>query len=100
MLGHSPIPDALVYTNQGSWAGDSYSDMTYYTDPVGGGGVIDTGTVNWIHAMSPCPGTVTNCPATAVQEITGNILRVFGRGPAADSRPSVANWQSVQPAGS
>jgi len=100
VLGHSPIPDALVYTNQGSWAGDSYSDMTYYTDPVGGGGVIDTGTVNWIHAMSPCPGTVTNCPATAVQEITGNILRVFGRGPAADSRPSVANWQSVQPAGS
>ena len=53
----------------------TYSDMTYYTDPQGQGGVIDTGTVNWIAAMAPCPATVADCPAASVQQITGNILQ-------------------------
>ena len=100
VLGHSPIPVADIYTNQGTWSGLSYSDMTYYTDPKGNGGVIDTGTVNWIAAMGPCPAAVTDCPAGTLQRITGNILRVFGQGPAGVAAPSVANWQSVRPASS
>ena len=97
VLGHSPIPAADIYTNQGTWSGQSFSDMTYYTDPHGQGGVIDTGTVNWIHAMSTCPAKLADCPVATVQHITGNILRLFGQGPAGRTVPSVANWESVQP---
>ena len=100
VLGHSPIPLALVYTNEGTWAGDTYSDMTYYTDPVSGAGVLDTGTVNWIYSMSSCTVGAPGCPAGQVQAITGNILRVFGQGPAGLTEPSVANWQTVVPRGS
>jgi hypothetical protein len=30
-----------------------------------------------------------------VRRITGNILRLFGEGPAARHEPSVANWRQV-----
>jgi len=100
VLAHSPIPASSIYTNQGMWAGFSYSDMTYYTDPRSGSGVIDTGTVNWINAMRPCPGTTTGCPAPLIQKMTGNLLRLFGQGPAGDRVPSRANWQTVRPIGS
>ena len=30
-----------------------------------------------------------------VQRITGNILRLFGQGPAARHRPSVPDWRQV-----
>ncbi len=100
VLGHSPIPLAKMYTNQGSWGGYSYSDMTYYTDPNSNSGVIDTGTVNWIAAMAPCPATVADCPAASLQKITGNILKLFGQGPAGVTTPSEANWSTVRPAGS
>ena len=100
VLGHSPIPQALAYTNEGTWGGETYSDMTYYTDPVSRAGVLDTGTVNWINAMNPCPPAVSDCSARQVQAITGNVLRQFGQGPAGLTAPSVANWQTVVPAGS
>jgi hypothetical protein len=74
--------------------------MTYYTDPTSLAGVLDTGTVNWINAMSNCPTTVSTCPTKLVQKITGNILRLFGQGPSGATTPSVANWQTIQPAGS
>jgi hypothetical protein len=100
VLGHSPIPLTKMYTNQGTWGGLSYSDMTYYTDPQGGAGVLDTGTVNWIAAMQPCPAGTADCPTGAVQTITGNVLKLFGQGPAGATMPSVANWQGVLPLGS
>ena len=93
IFGHSPIPPGLGQTSIGAF----FSDMTYYTDASTGDGVLDTGTNNWIPALagrSGCdPGGV--CEATMVQRITGNILKLFGQGPAARIRPSVPNWQQV-----
>jgi hypothetical protein len=100
VLGHSPIPVSEAYTNQGTWSGLTYSDMTYYTDPKSGAGVLDTGTVNWIAAMQQCPPATADCPAGTVRTITGNVLRLFGRGPAGATTPSVANWRTVVPPGS
>lgn len=99
VLGHSPIPLQLVYTNQGTWGGSTYSDMTYYSDPASKAGVLDTGTVNWIYSMTPCMPTTPGCAAAQVQKITGNILWLFGQGPSGASTPSIANWQAIKPAG-
>ena len=85
IFGHSPIPASLGQTSIGAF----FSDMTYYTDASTGAGVLDTGTNNWIPALddrSGChPGG--SCEATMVQRITGNILKLFGQGPAAKSSP-------------
>jgi hypothetical protein len=100
VLGHSPVPLASTYTNQGRWGADTYSDMTYYTDPTSGGGVLDTGTNNWINALTPCPQGSVVCPAVSLRQMTGNVLHLFGRGPAGEFEPSVPNWQAVIPKGS
>ena len=81
VLGHSPLALSSVYTNQGEWGGYTYSDMTYYTEE-SGAGIFDSGTVNWIYALSPCTGPRGSCPSTAIQQITGNLLWLFGQGPA------------------
>jgi hypothetical protein len=59
----------------------SFSDMTYYTSP-GGGGVLATGTNLWV----PKLGSVDE-----VRAITANVLKVFGAGPAGQSHPSQPN---------
>lgn len=100
VLGHSPVPLSLGYTNQGSWGSMTYSDMTYYTDQTSKAGVIDTGTVNWVFAMTYCRPTSPGCAAGRLQQITGNILRLFGQGPAGVSTPSVPNWRTLRPYGS
>ncbi len=93
VFGHSPIPANLGQTSIGAF----YSDMTYYTNASTGAGVLDTGTNNWIPALddrSGCrPGGV--CEAAMVQRITGNIMKLFGQGPAARIQPSVPNWRQV-----
>ena len=103
VLAHSPIPLDLGQTEIGAF----YSDMTYYTDPGSGAGVLDTGTTNWIpalgHDRSGCTrhgrpagrGAGARCAAAVIQRITGNILRAFGGGPAARRHPSIANWHQV-----
>ncbi|HTV12825.1 MAG TPA: N,N-dimethylformamidase beta subunit family domain-containing protein [Acidimicrobiales bacterium] len=98
VFGHSPVPLSDAYTNQGAWGGYTYSDMTYYTNPQSGSGVFDSGSVNWLTALVTC--THQACPSTIIGRITGNLLTVFGRGPAGRSHPSVPNWRSVSPAGS
>ena len=98
VLAHSPIPLSTAYTNQGEWGGYTYSDMTYYTNRASGGGVFDSGTVNWLTALVACSSKA--CPGPDISRITGNLLSVFGRGPAGRLHPSVANWQSVTPGGS
>lgn len=100
VLGHSPVPLNVSYTNQGEWNGDTYSDMTYYTDPMSRAGVFDSGNVNWIDAMLPCPKGVTVCPDQTVQKITENLLWLFGQGPSGRLIPSSPNWKSVTPQGS
>jgi hypothetical protein len=93
IFGHSPIPARLGQTSIGAF----FSDMTYYTSAATGAGVLDTGTNNWIPALdgrSGChPGGI--CESTVIQRITGNIFKLFGQGPAARLRPSVANWHQV-----
>jgi hypothetical protein len=100
VLGHSPVPLSDAYTNQGKWGQYTYSDMTYYTDPTSKGGVFDSGNNNWIYALMPCPGNSAQCPSGVVARMTGNLLWLFGQGPAGTILPSAANWQMVTPAGS
>ena len=95
VFSHSPVNASLGQTDLGAF----YSDMTYYTDPKSGAGVLDTGTNNWIpallHDQDGCARPAGTCAARIVQQITGNILRAFGQGPAGRARPSVASWKQV-----
>jgi hypothetical protein len=100
VLGHSPILLSDSQTSLGQWGPYTYSDMTYYTSASSKAGVLDTGDNNWIYAMTPCAKTAKVCPATDVQKITGNLLWLFGQGPAGRFIPAVANWKQVTPAGS
>jgi hypothetical protein len=84
ILSHSPVNPELGHTMD--------ADMTYYTWAPGGGGVLATGTIGWIPALSACTGTLPACPSAVVQAVTANILRLFGRGPAGKYHPSAANW--------
>jgi hypothetical protein len=100
VLGHSPVPLSEAVTGQGEWSGYTYSDMTYYTDPTSEAGVFDSGTVNWITTLNECPVTQKSCPSKLTSEITGNLLHLFGQGPAGRTEPSVADWRGVKPSGS
>jgi hypothetical protein len=100
VLGHSPIGVSEAVTDEGEWGGYTYSDMTYYTDSTSNGGVFDTGNNNWIYALTPCTGASSQCPANVVGQMTGNLLWLFGQGPAGSILPSVANWQALTPKGS
>jgi hypothetical protein len=84
VLSHSPVNPAVGHILD--------ADMTYYTWSPGGGGVLATGTIGWIPALSGCTGTLPACPSAVVQAVTGNIMRLFGQGPAGKYHPSVANW--------
>jgi N,N-dimethylformamidase beta subunit-like, C-terminal len=99
VLGHSPLPVSGVYTNQGVWSGQTYSDATYWSDPRSKAGVFDSGTVNWISALESC-GATSACPAREIQAITGNLLRLFGQGPAGRLEPSHPNAAALLPPGS
>jgi hypothetical protein len=99
VLGHSPLPLSAVYTNQGSWTGYTYADMTYYTS-TSEAGIFSSGTVNWSNAINPCATTNQSCTNTAVAQITGNLLAAMGSGPMGTKYPPNSNWRSVLPAGS
>lgn len=91
ILAHSPVKPA------GGRAGSA--DTVYYTSASSLGGVFSSGTNGWIPAMAPCdPATPANaCPAIAVQQMTANLLALFGQGPAGSVEPSSANWQQYYP---
>jgi hypothetical protein len=95
VLAHTELPADLGQTSQPPF----YSDMTYYTSPSSGAGFLDTGTNNWITALgydrTGCNRAGAVCARAVLGQITGNILRVFGLGPAGHTRPSVPNWQQV-----
>lgn len=95
VLTHSPL-DAHHAQTRTHTDGIFYSDMTYYTDPTGHAGVWDSGTNNWIPALSPCTSDHP-CPAQTIGAITSNLLRAFGQGPAADTHPSTPNWPQLYP---
>ncbi len=84
ILAHSP---ATPGTGSGH-----YADTTYYTLTSSKGGVFSSGSNAWIPEMGCTPGTAA-CPATKLSELTGNLLKLFGSGPAGATQPSVTNWQ-------
>jgi hypothetical protein len=97
VLAHSPIDPRLAQTQKR----DPYSDMTYYTDPLTGAGVFDTGINTWIPDLTPCPKAPSpSCAQPIVDQMTLNLLVVFGAGPAGRTQPAKPNWQgrSRQPA--
>jgi len=100
VLGHSPIRLSQVQTEDGQWGRDTYSDATYYTTASSKAGVFDTGDNNWIYSLTPCPNSSKACAADVMQKITGNLLWLFGQGPAGSLIPSVSNLPQVVPAGS
>ena len=87
---HSPIAANLGQTDLGAF----YSDISYYTDPKTQAGVLDLGTNNWIPALtndhSGCGSGTGPCVSAVLQQITGNVMRVFGQGPAGRIEPAVA----------
>jgi hypothetical protein len=97
VLAHSALPadKAQTHTRVGPVF---YSDMSYYTDPVGKAGVWDSGTNNWIPALSSSPAEPESS-ARVVRAITANLLRVLGQGPAGNRQPSVPNWRQNYPGG-
>jgi hypothetical protein len=99
VLAHSPIPIAEAYTNQGVWSGSTYSDATYTTE-ASGAGVFDSGDNEWVAMLQPCVPAQPSCPAPTMEQMTANVLRLFGEGPAGRTSPAQANWQTVTPSGS
>jgi hypothetical protein len=93
ILGHSPIPVREAQSSRRV----PFSDMTYYTNGMGGAGVFDSGVNSWIPSLSPCAPSVAACPATVVGQMTANLFALFGRGPAGRTEPSTANWSTFYP---
>ena len=62
--------------------------MTYHVEP-SGAGIFDSGTNNWIPALAPC----ASCSFGAVAAMTGNLLWLFGQGPAGRTQPPTVNSQ-------
>lgn len=100
VLAHSPVPLSKTYTNQGTWGDVTYSDMTYFTDPSSKAGVFDSGDNIWVGVLAPCPSSAKKCPSALIRTMTGNLLWLFGQGPAGRFVPPVANWHQVTPPGS
>jgi hypothetical protein len=95
VLAHSTLPvnQAQANTRQG---GNFFSDMTYYSDPASGAGVWDSGTNNWIPALTPCANQA-GCPAAGVRQMTTNLMLLFGQGPAGKISPSTGNRAQFYP---
>jgi hypothetical protein len=89
--GVEVLAQSPVYTSYGK---HDQANMIYYSDQASGAGVLATGTIGWIGSLTPCPaGSPDPCPAPAVQQITANVLKLFGAGPAGRTQPSVPNWR-------
>jgi hypothetical protein len=91
VLAHSPVP------GQSNW-----SDITYYTAPGNGGGVLASGSASFVSMLSttgaipslvipgPFPG-VTDLIRRAMENVYGR----FGLGPASSYGTSGGNWSAV-----
>jgi hypothetical protein len=93
VFGHSPIDRALAQTSRGA----PFSDMTYYSDTSSQAGVFDSGINSWIPALSACAEAHGSCPTVAIDQMTGNLLALFGQGPAGRFAPSVPNVRAFYP---
>ena len=91
VLAHSPVP------GQSNW-----SDITYYTAPGKGGGVLASGSASFVSMLSttgkipslvipgPFPGTTDT-----IRRAMENVYGRFGFGPASAHGSSGGNWTEV-----
>jgi hypothetical protein len=91
VLAHSPVP------GQSNW-----SDITYYTAPGNGGGVLASGSASFVSLVSttglipslvipgPFPGTTD-----VIRRAMENVYGRFGLGPATLFGSSEGNWREV-----
>jgi len=91
VLAHSPIP------GQGNW-----SDLTYFTAPGTGGGVLATGSAYFVYRLANATAMPSNVVPAAVPGETDVLLRAmqnlygrFGSGPATALGASGGNWSSI-----
>ena len=91
VLAHSPVP------GQGNW-----SDVTYYTAPGNGGGVLASGSASFVGQISTTgeiPAIVIPGPIPGVSDVfrraMENVYARFGLGPASSYGASSGNWSAV-----
>jgi hypothetical protein len=88
VLAHTPV------SGQGNW-----SDITYYTLPSGGGGVLASGAASFVFKLSNTTAFPWNIVPKAIPGVTEillqsmhNVFGTFGNGPAGAVQPSGGNW--------
>jgi hypothetical protein len=91
VLAHSPVP------GQSNW-----SDVTYYTAPGNGGGVLATGNATFIEQLGTTgliPSIVVLGPKPGISDVLHrameNVYGRFGLGPASSYGSSGGNWSSI-----
>jgi hypothetical protein len=91
VLAHSPVP------HQSNW-----SDITYYTAPGNGGGVLASGSASFVAQLSTTgiiPSLVIPGPFPGITDIfrraMENVYGRFGLGPASSYGSSGGNWSAV-----
>ncbi len=91
VLAHSPVP------GQSNW-----SDITYFTAPGNGGGVLASGSASFVGQLSTTgtiPSLVIPGPIPGVSDVFNrameNLYGRFGLGPASSYGSSGGNWNAV-----
>jgi hypothetical protein len=91
VLAHSPVP------GQSNW-----SDITYFTAPGNGGGVLASGSASFVGQLSTTgtiPSLVIPGPVPGVSDVFNrameNVYGRFGLGPASSYGSSGGNWSAV-----
>ncbi len=91
VLAHSPVP------GQFNW-----SDVTYYTAPGNGGGVLASGSASFVSLLSTTgaiPSLVIPGPFPGVTDVIRrameNVYGRFGLGPASSYGSSGGNWSEI-----
>ncbi|HMD45327.1 MAG TPA: N,N-dimethylformamidase beta subunit family domain-containing protein [Acidimicrobiales bacterium] len=91
VIAHSPVP------GQNSW-----SDITYYTVPASGGGVLAVGAASFVNKLSNTTAFPWNVVPKAIPGVTDILLRAmenvygaFGNGPAGRTQRSTGSWAAV-----
>lgn len=89
VVAHSPVRCRGV--------GNTYSDVTYYTDP-SGAGVFAAGTMMWTNALAGrTSGTgVTDGSVAFTRQVTENLLRAMAAGPMGKAHPSRPNLAELK----
>ena len=91
VLAHSPVP--------GQW---NWSDITYYTAPGNGGGVLASGSASFVAQLSTTgviPSLVVPGPFPGISDVFNrameNLYGRFGLGPASSYGSSGGNWSAA-----